>query len=563
MPSPKRPSSSPPVISRIQPYLLRSRVKKPNLNTGCSLKPVAKFVDKSVRANSSLTTKQNLSANASAVKKQVAPSTSLRQRNQIVLKPPDKKSPTPCSGSGHTPTSSPKAYTSVTPHLLPLPSPDSPKYCFFTPLPHSSDDCTEGKNSTPLTPKMPSPDPHFTSMGTQTDPELDIIIQRDSLICKITDLDKINSELSNTNISLEIKIHELNNQVKDLKSALASKSNEMAGVDLGNINSELANTNISLVDKTHELNVKVKDLKNALANKSIEIAGSLKSFRVTNSKINRLIRRSKSLVENLNCIDSLMPSQLKRPISHGSSLNPSCKNSKWGTSKKKEVLLLSSSHGRNLAACFKQFHETNDTINCTSIFKPNAKLESVIESIVQLTKDFDENDSILIIGGTNNFQPDRSGKLITNASSLVDFNFIDFLISSVRKPRIFFHQLLPRYDLNYLAEQKFSEYRSDFNMKLANISEKHHNVSIINAEYLNKFNFTRHGLHLNMSGKKKLIRHFSLNFLTAVSQLMDELPPQVGNLEEFQNIHSKVQVKCSDSNTPPTEVNFQVGLTTM
>ena len=66
----------------------------------------------------------------------------------------------------------------------------------------------------------------------------------------------------------------------------------------------------------------------------------------------------------------------------------------------KKVLLLADSNGRGCSAKLKE-KKLAENFEVTSFVKPNGKLELLIESIAPLTKNFNENDCVIILGRTN------------------------------------------------------------------------------------------------------------------------------------------------------------------
>jgi len=69
-------------------------------------------------------------------------------------------------------------------------------------------------------------------------------------------------------------------------------------------------------------------------------------------------------------------------------------------SQKKKVLLLGSSHGRDIGPMLQNHLGTEYEV--TSIFKPNKLLENVIEDLANLGKDLTKEDHIVIVGGPGN-----------------------------------------------------------------------------------------------------------------------------------------------------------------
>jgi len=66
---------------------------------------------------------------------------------------------------------------------------------------------------------------------------------------------------------------------------------------------------------------------------------------------------------------------------------------------KKKILFLADSHGRYCGE--KLQNSLGNSYEVCTIFKPNAKLEQVIEDVENLTKNFSLEDTVIIQAGTN------------------------------------------------------------------------------------------------------------------------------------------------------------------
>jgi hypothetical protein len=86
-------------------------------------------------------------------------------------------------------------------------------------------------------------------------------------------------------------------------------------------------------------------------------------------------------------------------------------------SQKKKILLLGSSHGRDIGPMLQKHLGTEYEV--TSIFKPNAPLENVVEDLANLRKDLTKKYHIGIVGG-----PGKSLERNYHYSIEKDINFI-------------------------------------------------------------------------------------------------------------------------------------------
>ena len=69
------------------------------------------------------------------------------------------------------------------------------------------------------------------------------------------------------------------------------------------------------------------------------------------------------------------------------------------SSKKKRVLLLSSSHGRNCSKILSK--KLTENYEVCGMVKPNTRLNEVVESVDKLTNDFGDDDCVIVMAGEN------------------------------------------------------------------------------------------------------------------------------------------------------------------
>lgn len=55
---------------------------------------------------------------------------------------------------------------------------------------------------------------------------------------------------------------------------------------------------------------------------------------------------------------------------------------------------------------------SNNNVNISCTYKPNATLNSVVTDLKQLTKDFTKKDGVIVIGGTNDDIVNKEDELI-------------------------------------------------------------------------------------------------------------------------------------------------------
>ncbi|XP_072152444.1 uncharacterized protein [Bemisia tabaci] len=353
----------------------------------------------------------------------------------------------------------------------------------------------------------------------------ELTCQRDALIKEITDIKNENSTLSNSNLKMRKEIEYLNKEIVKLKSDLRSKEcveelhcqrdaliKEIT--DIKKANNSLSNTNLILSNKSESLNENVVKLNKMLNDKSKEIESQLAEIKLSNIKIQKLIRDNKKLTDQLlshENTDDILLSKTNtniRPKNNPDSLSAEILREKLNhsfipdalpNSTKRNLLLLSASHGRGLSFIFKDILGSNSNFNIISIFKPNAMIEHVIENLEDLTKNFTEEDIVVIIGGSNNFNSHSRWNVNRCYQKLND------IIERVKKPKIFIREVLPRYDLPPNMYNQFCQFGGALNNMFSRIASNTNNVQTLPNKVVNRVHFTNHGFHLNRWGKKLFV----------------------------------------------------------
>lgn len=173
--------------------------------------------------------------------------------------------------------------------------------------------------------------------------------------------------------------------------------------------------------------------------------------------------------------------------------------------------VFASSHGRDL--CLKIRRGVPNT-NC--IFKPNARFEQVIDGIERVPP----GKVICIIGGTNNtHDASKDAKEI-----LKDFNL--GLVKRMAKTNpIILVQVLPRYDRPNLNKTIYK-----INSRVLRLLRHTKGVYPVYTNNLRQRHYTRHGLHLNESGKMilsyricQMYRHIKAGNSERIGHLLEQL----------------------------------------
>lgn len=166
-----------------------------------------------------------------------------------------------------------------------------------------------------------------------------------------------------------------------------------------------------------------------------------------------------------------------------------------------KVLLVSDSQGRG---CNKMLQsKLGDSSKVQSILKPNAPLKEVLKDIAVHTKDFGENDVVIVMGGTNNIEANTTYDVLRRD---VDKALVQLLPLS-NKTNVIINPIPMRYDtgtsgLNEIINQANQHLHSQVN-SIHNINKKRIAINF-EVERLTREQFTRQGLHLNQSGKNHI-----------------------------------------------------------
>lgn len=184
---------------------------------------------------------------------------------------------------------------------------------------------------------------------------------------------------------------------------------------------------------------------------------------------------------------------------------------------KSRVLLLADSHGRGCSALLNK--KLNKSCDVQVVFKPNAPLNVVVESVGEQVKDFGKNDYLIVLGGTN----DIDGHTNKHLPQII--NTLNEIVPLSKKTNLIVNTIPVRFDrpeLNrYIKETNKSLHVTINNLKNKNCKQM--GICFIN-ERLKRSHYTKHGLHLNESGKAVLC-----NRLTEMIESRLQSPVNVTN----------------------------------
>ena len=126
----------------------------------------------------------------------------------------------------------------------------------------------------------------------------------------------------------------------------------------------------------------------------------------------------------------------------------------------------------------------------TSVFKPSAPLESVVEDRANLGKDFTKKDHIVIVGGPGNIL------------SLLNRKDLNFIARRTDHTSVGFVNLLRRYDKPWMNRKVRCV---SLWLDLALLGHGTSHIGVVDTMTIGREEYTAHGLHLNSRGKRRLM----------------------------------------------------------
>lgn len=206
-------------------------------------------------------------------------------------------------------------------------------------------------------------------------------------------------------------------------------------------------------------------------------------------RINQLEEMLKSLMEKLEST-GLTPKPKAPPQKPDTVFTPVSRKrnrrNRRSASSRSNVLLLSDSHGRHCSRLLAE--ELGPRFQCSGIVKPGAPLREVVREAPALAS---SADTLFIIGGTNDVSDGRR----------IEADHLLGVLKKLKTKKVFVSKLPRRYDdrrldqLTWRANKDLEELSSRFpaNVQLVDLFGK-----------MERQHYTRHGLHLNASGKRIL-----------------------------------------------------------
>ena len=155
---------------------------------------------------------------------------------------------------------------------------------------------------------------------------------------------------------------------------------------------------------------------------------------------------------------------------------------------KQKLVIIGDSHARKSAAELQI--NIGSTFTVSSFIKPGAGMGSIVDTMKDDIKTLNSDDVVIIWGWSNDIGKNNSKEALKHLCDFIKNNQKVNIVVMTAPPR---HYLLPSSCVN-------SEVLS-YNKQLRKRMKQYNNVKILETDLERKY-FTKHGLHLNSSGKE-------------------------------------------------------------
>ena len=207
-----------------------------------------------------------------------------------------------------------------------------------------------------------------------------------------------------------------------------------------------------------------------------------------------------STANRYQALDNQSDEEIKTPLVP---TNPPSLASKPKLAKSKRVLILADSQGRNCSD--KLANALGSEYEVTGIIKPGATYQTVTNSVQKLCEDFNENDTVIVLAGTNDIFKCNDNDVLSAVVPLVKLS---------EQTKVILNPIPHRYD-NENANYEIDYLNEEMHKRVNSCTEKNSKNLQINfdVERMSRFCFTRHGLHFTNHGKDKLVEQWSRRIL--------------------------------------------------
>jgi lysophospholipase L1-like esterase len=234
-----------------------------------------------------------------------------------------------------------------------------------------------------------------------------------------------------------------------------------------------------------------------------------------------------ALLDNLEETTKMSHSHSHKETSEVIPIRNKNKKKSLPTIKKKKTVIIGDSHARGLATEISSSLDNNFEVTGTVI--PGARLENIIKLADGEISALGKSDAVIVMGGAND---------INKNETIIGLAHLRKFVEDRKNTNIMVVPAPHRYDL--LGSSCVNREIVVFNRELLRVVKSVGNVKIVQTN-LNRDDFTRHGLHLNLSGKEKVATLIG----ESIKQLIPrkKAPPIVSiRREELINHHQKKAV---------------------
>lgn len=212
--------------------------------------------------------------------------------------------------------------------------------------------------------------------------------------------------------------------------------------------------------------------------------------------------------------------------------------------KNPSIIVIGDSHARGVAAEISS--NLGHAFEITGSVAPGARLEHITNLADDKITSLGKRDTVIMIGGANDINKNEANLGLCHLRKFIE---------NRRNTNILVMTAPHRYDL-----QESSCVNSEimkFNRKLCKVSKSAGNVEILQLA-LERNDFTRHGMHLNISGKEKVAKLMGESIVQRMSK--EEVTPFILKWKEEQSdpLHTETEDNPTpdvDDVTTPDQVN--------
>lgn len=224
---------------------------------------------------------------------------------------------------------------------------------------------------------------------------------------------------------------------------------------------------------------------------------------------------------NVNAVESAVVeldrgTQAKNVRHLSSNKNSGIKYKDCVNRRKSKVLILADSNGRGCSRILQE--ELGSRFEVKSFFKPNAKFSDVTRDIGKLGKNHTDEDFIVVLAGSNDFQNNLAHDTLKTLKYIKpdcsEFS-VDSLIGVTKHTNVLVGGIPLRFEIGGRnLNEAIKKTNINLYKKLEHLKSLGcRNIVTVKRTVFNRLDHTRHGLHLNRLGKKKLCNMFAQSIM--------------------------------------------------